>query len=355
MKKINILVINPGSTSTKVAVFQNDKKLFDKIIRHSSENLKKFEKTIDQYEFRKDEILKVLKENNYDIKNINVIAPRGGIMEPKPSGTYKVTQEICDFQLNSPLQHPSNLASPIALSIAKDLGIEAFFTDPPSTNEMQEISKISGLKEVTRPGMFHALNHKAMAKYHSKKINKTYEELNLIVAHLGGGSSIGAHMKGVVIDVTDGLSEGPFTPERSGSLPTRQLIDMCYNKKYTYKEMKKKIQGNGGINSYLGNNDVKNIVENLDSKSEPIIEAMILQISKEIVGMSATFKDKTDGIVITGGIAYNEYITKKIEERIKHIAKVFVYPGEREFEALAEGAFQAFLKIKKIKEKEWKK
>ncbi|WP_042349626.1 butyrate kinase [Bacillus massiliigorillae] len=337
-----ILAINPGSTSTKIGVFEDHTQLFEKVLRHSTEELAKYERVADQFEFRKAEILKALDENNIIIHSLSAVACRGGVTKPITGGTYLVTDEVCEFQRTTPYEHPANLAAIIGKRIADEVGINAYFVDSPMTYELNELASFSGHKEIKRPGRFHALNQKAIARQFAKDQGKKYDELNVIVCHLGGGISVGAHEKGLVVDVNDAGEEGAFTPERTGSLPVRHVIDLCFSGKYTHSEMKKFIQGNGGLNSYLGMNDCREIENraSYDPEARKVLEAMSYQVAKEIGANATVLNGQVDAIILTGGIAYSEMITNFIKERVSFIADVYIYPGEKELEALAEGAIR---------------
>lgn len=337
-----ILSINPGSTSTKIGIFDDNNKLLEKVIRHSTEELTRYAKVADQFEFRRSEITQALDENEITLESLTAIACRGGLTKPISGGTYLVTDEVCEMQRTSPYQHPANLACIIGKDMADQLGIKAYFVDSPMTYEMQDLAEFSGHKEIKRLGRFHALNQKAIARKYASDCGKRYEDINIIVCHMGGGISVGAHSKGLVIDVNDAVDEGPFTPERTGSLPPRLLVDLCFSGKYNHGEMKKFIQGNGGLNSYLDMNDAKAIEEKShnDEEARLVLEAMAYQISKEITSLGAVLKGDIDGIILTGGIAYSKRITNWIRERVSHLAEVHVYPGEKELEALAEGVLR---------------
>ena len=337
-----VLAINPGSTSTKIAVFDiNNNKLFQKNLKHSTEELMPFATITDQYEFRKNIILKELKEAGIDTSNIKVVVGRGGLVKPIPSGMYEVNDVMkADLKVGVLGQHASNLGGLIADDIAKSIGsAKAFIADPVVVDELQDLARISGHPEIERISIFHALNQKAIAKSHAKAQGKDYKSLNLIVVHLGGGISVGAHRKGMVIDVNQALDgEGPFSPERSGTLPVGALAKLCFSGKYSLNEVKKMITGKGGLVAYLGTNDaqeVENMVKDGDQKATLIYKAMAYQISKEIGSAAAVLKGQVDGILLTGGIAYDKGFVEWIREHVSFIAPVFVYPGEDEMQALA--------------------
>lgn len=342
MNKKLILAINPGSTSTKVAVFNIDnEKVFLKNIKHSNEEIAKFSCISDQYEFRKEFIKAELESAGIDLNDISVIVGRGGLVKPIPSGLYRVNEAMkADLRKGVLGEHASNLGGLIADDLANSIeGAQAFIADPVVVDEMEPLARISGHPEFERVSIFHALNQKAIAKGHAKLQNKKYDELNLIVAHLGGGISVGAHCKGRVIDVNQALDgDGPFSPERSGGLPSGAVAKLCFSGKYTHAEIKKMITGQGGLTAYLDTNDaleVENRVKAGDEKAKLIYEAMAYQISKEIGACAAVLKGKVDAVLITGGVAYDKGFVNWIKERVEFIAPFFVYPGEDEMQALA--------------------
>lgn len=336
-----ILTINPGSTSTKIAVFRNTKEIFLKNIKHASEELAGFNKITDQYEFRKNIILQELVNANIPKENIKIIVGRGGLVKPIKSGVYNVNKALIeDLKVGVLGQHASNLGGLIADDIARSIeGARAFIADPVVVDELDDIARISGHPLFERLSIFHALNQKAIARQHAKSVSQQYEDLNLIVAHLGGGISVGAHLKGRVIDVNEALSgEGPFSPERSGTLPAKSLVDLCFSGKYSHEEIKKMITGKGGYVAYLGTNDAYEVEKRAtsgDSKAKLIQDAMAYQVAKDIGAMSTVLKGKVDAILLTGGIAYGKPFVESVSERINHIAPIFVYPGEDEMKALA--------------------
>jgi butyrate kinase len=342
MSKPLVLAVNPGSTSTKIAVFDiHSHKLFQKNIKHSAEDLAPFATITEQYEFRKNIILKELEIGEILIDDISIIVGRGGLVKPIPSGMYEVNDALKADLLKGVLgQHASNLGGLIADDIAKSIeGAKAFIADPVVVDEMCDLARISGHPEFQRISIFHALNQKAIAKTHAKAQGNDYNEINLIVAHLGGGISVGAHLKGMVIDVNQALDgDGPFSPERTGSLPVGAVAKMCFSGKYTHDQVKKMITGQGGLVAYLDTNDaleVENRVKAGDEKARLFYEAMAYQISKEIGSCAAVLKGEVDGILITGGVAYDKMFVEWIKERVAFIAPVFVYPGEDEMQALA--------------------
>lgn len=341
MEDIRILAINPGSTSTKIAVFNGDEPAFIKTLRHSNEELDGFDQIADQFEFRKEIILASLEEAGIELDSIKAVVGRGGLLKPIESGVYEVNDAMKRDLVNSPIgEHASNLGGLIADDIAKSLpDARAFIADPVVVDEMQDIARVAGHSKFERVSVFHALNQKAVARQHADSIGQNYEEMNLIIAHLGGGITVGAHKQGRVIDVNQGLDgEGPFSPERSGTLPVGQLVKLCFSGEYTQKEVMKMVKGEGGLVSLLGTNsayDVEKRVEKGDEEAKLIYDAMAYQIAKEIGAMSCVLEGKVDAILITGGVAYDKTFCSWIIDRVKHIADVTVYPGEDEMKALA--------------------
>lgn len=342
---IRLLVINPGSTSTKIAVFDDENIIFEETLRHSTEEICSFNRIYDQLDFRKDIILKALEKNKISLESLNAIVGRGGLLKPIEGGTYEINEKMVeDLKSGSRGEHASNLGGILAYEIAKNLNIRSFIVDPVVVDELQDVARVSGLKGIERISIFHALNQKAVARKHAESLGKKYEDLNLIVAHLGGGVSVGAHEKGKVVDVPNALNgEGPFSPERAGGLPVGALIELCFSGKYSKDEIKKMIVGNGGIVSYLGTNDARQVSDRMkdgDKYAELIYYAMAYQVAKEIGACATVLKGKVDGILITGGIAYDKDFTSWIEERVGFIAPVTVYPGEDELTALAQGGLR---------------
>ncbi|MFN3554407.1 MAG: butyrate kinase [Bacteroidales bacterium] len=336
-----LLAINPGSTSTKIAVFKNTREMFLKNIKHSCEDLEGFERITDQYEFRKSIVLQELKDAGIEINNIQIIVGRGGLVKPIKSGVYEINEALIkDLKVGVLGQHASNLGGLIAHDIAMSLpSARAFIADPVVVDELEEIARISGHPEIQRISIFHALNQKAIARQHARAVAQTYEALNLIVAHLGGGISVGAHYRGRVIDVNQALDgDGPFSPERSGSLPSGALVKLCFSGKYTEKEILKMITGKGGFVAYLGTNDAYEVEKRAvagDAQAKLINDAMAYQVAKEIGAMATVLKGEVDAILLTGGIAYGKPFVDAVTERVRHISPVYVYPGEDEMRALA--------------------
>jgi len=336
-----LLVINPGSTSTKFSLFEEENQLFELTLTHTVEELAGFEKITDQFHFRRDLIVKELADRKTDLNRIAAVIGRGGLLKPIESGIYEVNERmIGDLKAGLLGQHASNLGGLIAHDIATSLPkARAYIVDPVVVDEMQPLARISGHPEIKRISIFHALNHKAVARMYANSINKKYEDLNLIVVHLGGGISVGAHRKGKVIDVNNALyGDGPFSPERSGGLPSGQLADLCFSGKYTHSEIKAMITGKGGMVAYLGTNDFRKVtkmVEDGDPDALLIMNAAAYQVGKEIGAMAAVLEGKTDAIIITGGMAFQEKFVNKIKSRVLFIAQIVVYPGEDEIKSLA--------------------
>lgn len=350
-----ILVINPGSTSTKIAVFEDDKEIFKKNLSHSKEELSKFEKIVDQYEFRKNVILNTLREEGVKLEELSAVVGRGGLLRPIPGGTYRVNEAmIHDLRIGLQGEHASNLGGILAYEIAKPYGIPAFIVDPVVVDEMEPIAKISGLPEIERRSIFHALNQKAVARLAAKELGKNYEEANLIVVHLGGGISVGVHHKGRVIDVNNALNgDGPFAPERAGGLPVWDAMKLALSGKYTERELKKKLAGQGGVVAYLGTNNMREVEEKVkagDEKATLIFQAMAYQVAKEIGADATVLKGEVDAIVLTGGLAHSELFVGWIKERVSFIAPILVYPGEDEMRALACGALRVLRGEEKARE-----
>lgn len=341
MDIIKILAINPGSTSTKIAVYQNEEPVFIKNIKHDVDDLSRFEKITDQFQFRKQIIVNELNDADITEDHVKAVVGRGGLVKPIESGVYLVNDAMKHDLRNSPLgEHASNLGGLIADDISRSIpGCNAYITNPVVVDEMDDIARISGHPAFKRKSIFHALNQKAVARQHAKQIIKKYEDLNLIVVHLGGGITVGAHKKGRVVDVNQGLDgEGPFSPERAGTLPIGDMVRMCFSGEYTHAEIKKMITGKGGLVAYLGTNNAYEIEKRViagDPEATLIYDAMAYQVSKTIGGMAAVLHGDVDGILITGGIAHDKWFVNRIIERVYKFGPVYVYPGEDEMKALA--------------------
>lgn len=342
---IRSLIINPGSTSTKIGVFEDENLLFDETLRHSTEEIAQFDSILAQKDFRKNIIMSFLEKKNLDIKTLDVIVGRGGLLKPIPGGTYAVSDALLhDLEIGVQGQHASNLGGILAKEIGDSIGAPAYIVDPITVDELEAPARYSGAPELPRASVFHALNQKAVARRYAGEINKPYDSLNLIVVHMGGGVSVGAHQKGKVIDVFNALDgDGAFSPERAGAVPPGALIKMCFSGKYTEKEVYKKIVGNGGFNAYLGTNDMRDVekmVDGGDEKAKELRTAFIFQIAKDIGSMAAVLCGKVDRIIATGGIAYDNAVIDGLKDRCEWIAPFTVYPGEDELLALAQGGLR---------------
>lgn len=343
-----ILAINPGSTSTKISVFENEREVWSSKLTHSHDELSEYNHIFDQYEFRKGVILSELRKAGFEISDFNAIVGRGGVLYPVEGGTYSINDRLIeDLHEGVQGEHISNLGAPIARELSITAGCPAFIVDPVVVDEMQPLARFSGHPDLPRRSIFHALNQKAVARMAAADLGRSYSDLNLIVVHLGGGISVGAHRKGRVIDVNNALNgDGPFTPERSGGLPAGDLVELCFSGEHTHAEIKRMIKGAGGIVAYLGTNDMMSVEGEVlkgNSRYEMVYRAMAYQISKEIGAISTVLEGDVDAIVLTGGIAYDMNFIGWITRRVKFIADVLVYPGEKEMEALALGALRVLM------------
>ena len=342
---VKSLIINPGSTSTKIGVFEDETLLFEETLRHSTEEIAQFEKIVDQKDFRRGIIENLLKEKNFDINSLDMVVGRGGLLKPIPGGTYAVTDDLLeDLKIGVQGPHASNLGGILAREIGDSIGKPSYIVDPVVVDELDPIFRYSGVPELPRTSVFHALNQKAVAKRYAKESGKAYDTLNLIVVHMGGGVSVGAHKMGRVIDVFNALDgDGAFSPERAGAVPSGALIKMCFSGKYTQQEVYKKFVGGGGFNAYCNTNDMRDVdkmVDNGDKKAEEVREAFIAQVAKDIGSMACVLKGKVDQIIMTGGIAYDKAVIEGLKERAGWIAPVTVYPGEDELMALVQGGLR---------------
>ena len=342
---IKSLIINPGSTSTKIGVFEDETLLFEETLRHSTEEIAQYASIVDQKDFRKEIITNLLASKDFDINSLNMVVGRGGMLKPIPGGTYAVTDDLLhDLKIGKQGQHASNLGGILAREIGDSIGVPSFIVDPVVVDEMCDIARYSGVPELPRTSVFHALNQKAVAKRYAKENGKAYDSLNLIVVHMGGGVSVGAHLNGRIIDVFNALDgDGAFSPERAGGAPVGALIKMCFSGQYTEKEVYKKFVGNGGFNAYLGTNDMRDVEKMVlagDAKATEIRDAFVFQVAKDIGSMAAVLNGKVDAIVVTGGIAYDKGVVAGLKERCEWIAPFTVYPGEDELGALVQGGLR---------------
>lgn len=350
-----ILIINPGSTSTKIGVYEDETQVMEETLRHSTEEIAQYATIYDQKDFRKDVIISVLKEKGVDLNDIDVVVGRGGLLKPIPGGTYETTPELLeDLKIGKQGQHASNLGGILAKEIGDEVGVPSYIVDPVVVDELEPVARYSGMPELPRRSIFHALNQKAVAKRYAKETGKSYDSLSLIVIHMGGGVSVGAHKNGKVVDVNNILDgEGAFSPERAGTVPVGDLIKLCYSGKYTEKEIYKKICGNGGFNGYIGTNDMRDLMKMKaegNQEAADLIDAFHYQIAKDAGAMAAVLDGKVDQIICTGGIAYNAETIDALKEKIGFIAEFTVYPGEDELLALAQGAIRVMNKEEEAKE-----
>ncbi|SCY96363.1 butyrate kinase [Alkaliphilus peptidifermentans] len=344
LTKSRILAINPGATSTKIAVYEADTVLFTKTVEHSVKDLESFDKIFDQYQYRLDLVLQVLKEKNIELESLAAIVGRGGLLKPLAGGTYRVNEKMVnDLKMAERGEHASNLGAVMASNLANQLNISAFIVDPVSVDEMEPVARVSGLADIQRVSLSHALNMKAVARKVAKSMGKKYEEAKLIVVHLGTGVSVTPHKNGKMIDVNNAKAEGPFSPDRCGGLPADQLVKLCFSGKYTYDELKEILGSKGGFYSYFGTKDareVEGMAEAGNKEAEIVLDALAYQVAKEIGAMATVLMGEVDRIVLTGGIAHSKRIVDDIVKRVKFIAPVEIIPGEEELESLALGALR---------------
>jgi butyrate kinase len=336
-----ILSVNPGSTSTKIAIFDDAVRIFSKTIDHPVEEIERFDTLLDQLEMRKDCVIKTLEENNIDLSGLAAVAGRGGMLPPVKGGGYYVNRKMLD-DLKNANPHASNLGAFIAHSITEPLGIPAYIYDAVSTDELYDVARITGIPEIRRQSFGHVLNSKAMARKAAEQLGGTYQDMNFIVAHIGGGISITAHEKGRIVDtITD--DAGPFSPERSGSVPLNYIVTLCYSGKYSQKEFMDKLKKNSGLKAYLHTNDCRKIEQMIaggNKLAKQVYEAQAYQIAKGIGEMAPPLRGNIDAVILTGGMAYSQYITAETTRRVQYLGKVMVLPGENEMESLALGALR---------------
>jgi butyrate kinase len=335
-----LLIINPGSTSTKIAVYEGDREVFSESISHPADELAGFQKMVDQKDFRKEIVLKTLAGRGIDPRGFAAVIGRGGLLKPIPGGTYAVNARLVeDLIAGVQGEHASNLGGLIADEIARPLGLPAYIVDPVVVDELADWARLCGFPEIARRSIFHALNHKYTARLAAEALGRPYAELNLIVGHLGGGISIGVHDHGHVIDVNNALhGEGPIAPERAGTLPAFDFAELCCSGRFTLDQIKKKIAGKGGMVALLGTNDLrvaeKKIKEG-DDRAGLVFEAMIKTVAKQIGGAAAVLKGRVDAIVLTGGLMYSPDFVEGIKAHVSFLGRIFIYPGENEMVALA--------------------
>jgi butyrate kinase len=349
-----ILAINPGSTSTKIAVYEDDDLVFEEVIRYRPEEFAMFETVMDQYKKRIEDIFEILARRDCQVSDFTAIIGRGGLLKPIESGVYEVNAKmISDLIGTGKIPHACNLGAPMAREIADIIGVPAFIADPPVVDELCPLARLSGLPEISRTAVFHALNHKAVARRAAKAMGIRYEDANFIVCHVGSGATIGAHRRGRVIDANNALDgEGPFTPERCGGLPLLGFVEMCYSGNLSLEDIKKKLVGRGGLMAYLGTNsaiEVERRIEEGDEYAALVYEAMAYQIAKEIGALATVLKGDVDAIIMTGGVSYSEMLVEWIKARVEFIAPVMVYPGEDEMRALAEACLRTLRREEEVK------
>jgi len=335
-----ILSVNPGSTSTKFAVYEDERLLSLHTIRHTSDELKMYKTLEEQCEFRKSVILNVLAEDDINLSELWAVVGRGGMVHPLESGVYTVTDKLIhDLKYATQGEHASNMGGIIAHEIAQISGCQAFIADPVVVDELLDVARISGLPQIPRISTFHALNHKAVGRKYASSIATSYEKLNLVIAHLGGGISVAAHRNGRVVDVNQGLGgTGPFSPERCGTLDAGRLVDLCFSGKYTETEIHKMLVGNGGLMAHLGTNEVQTVMQMIEDGNEYaklVLQALAYNVAKEIGSMLVVLKGDVDAIILTGGIAHSQFVVDYITKMLSPLCKVVIYPGEDEMEALA--------------------
>lgn len=342
MKKI--LVINPGSTSTKLAVYEDLEQVWRTSVFHSAKELAQFHHINEQYAYRRAHVLEALERADIPMA-FDAIVGRGGLLRPTPGGVYKIDEKIKHDLWHASVEHASNLAGLMADEFARQVGCPSFIADPVVTDELRDVARLSGIPEIPRVSVFHALNSRAVSRRYAASVRKRYEELDLVVAHLGGGISVSAHRHGRVVDVNNALDgEGPFSPERAGTIPARQLVDLCFSGKYTQKEIHKLLNGRGGLLAHLGTTDVQTIVRWVHAGNEHhkrVLEAMVYTVAKQIGAMHVALHGHTDAIILTGGIAHNAYVISLLREWIEGLARIVVIPGEDEMGALAMNALGA--------------
>ena len=339
-----VLVINTGSTSTKIAVYQDDEPIIEQTLAHSTEELSRFGNVVEQLEWRQQIILDKLAAENIAMDSLSAVIGRGGLLRPVKSGVYRVNQKMIDELHCCTPQHASNLSAIIAASIADKCQISAYIADPIVVDERAKVAKICGIKQIRSRCIFHALNQKATARIYADEIGECYENLNLVVAHMGGGISVAAHEKGVVVDVNNALDgEGPIAPERAGTLPAGALVDMCFSGEYTHQQINSMIVGKAGLVSLTGCNSVKELCDKAqagDAEAEMAIEAMCYTTAKQIGAMATVLKGNVDAILLTGGITNSKFIVEQVSGYCRYIAPIRVYPGENELMALAMNAMR---------------
>ncbi|HON43567.1 MAG TPA: butyrate kinase [Bacillota bacterium] len=353
MNDPTLLVINPGSTSTKVAIFQGERIEASDTLRHDAAAIAAFPRIFDQFDMRRDAVYQFLADRSFPIEHLSAVIGRGGVLPPVEGGVYIVDDALVEALYEYGWNHASSLGGLIARDIAGAVGIPAYIADPVTTDELDDIARITGLQEIERRSVFHALNQKAVARRAASALGREYHECNLIVVHLGGGISVGGHRRGRVVEVSNALDgEGPYAPERSGSLPNTGVVRLCFSGAYTEREVRKKITGKGGLVAYLGTNsllDVENRIAAGDEYARLCYEGMAYQVAKEIGRVACAMSGEVDAIVVTGGAANSTMLVGLIRDRVEFIARVLVYPGEEEMQALALAAMRVLAGIEQAK------
>lgn len=348
-----ILAINPGSTSTKIALYEDGQEILVKTLDHPVSEMEKYDRVVDQFQMRRDVVLSFLKDNGFDAGTLDAVVGRGGMLPPVKSGAYRVNELMVNRLRNNPvLEHASNLGALIAFEIASSIGKNAYIYDSVKVDELKDVARISGMPEIPRQSTSHVLNSRAMAIKAAKKHGRNYTDMNFIVAHMGGGVSLSVYEKGNLSDIISD-DEGPFSPERSGRVHCRALVDLCFSGKYSRKEVSKMLSGNGGLKGYLGTTDareVERMIADGNQEAQLVYEAMAYQIAKGIGELSTVLKGRVDAIILTGGIAYSKMMTDMIRERVEFIAPVEVMPGENEMESLALGVLRVLKGLEQSRE-----
>jgi butyrate kinase len=338
-----VLAINPGSTSTKIALYEDEKEVLIKTLEHPTGEIETYSKVQDQFAMRKNGVLSFLRENGYDITKLSAVVGRGGMLPAVKSGAYRVNETMTNRLIHDPvMEHASNLGALIAYEIANTAGVPAYIYDSVRVDELQDVARISGMPDIPRTSTSHALNSRAMAIKAARKYGKKYRDMNFIVAHLGGGISLSVHEKGRMVDIISD-DEGPFSPERAGRVPCKALIDLCYSGNFDKKTMHKKLRGHGGLKAYLNTvdaRDVEKLIHNGDEKAKLVYEAMAYQVAKGIGELATVLEGNVDAIIITGGIAYSTMLTSWIKKRVAFLAPIEIMPGENEMESLALGTLR---------------
>ncbi|MEA4872480.1 MAG: butyrate kinase [Synergistaceae bacterium] len=336
-----ILAVNPGSTSTKIAVYENGDEILKENIPVDQDIISEYKCVLDQLEHRFDLIKRTLIDNGVKPDSFDAVVGRGGILAPMPSGTYLVTEEMTGYLKDAPRgEHASNLGAFIAEKFAHMSGCEAYIVDPVSVDELTDVARISGAPEIKRSSLVHALNQKAVARKVAADLGKKYEDCRFVVAHLGTGITIGAHSSGKIVDVVGAKADGPFSPERAGGLPVGELVDLIFSGRYTKEELKKKLLSGWGIVAYLGTRDIREVFKMAENDPEAriILEAFVYQIAKGIGELCTVLDGEIDAVILTGGMAHSDRLMEMLKKKIKFLAPIVIIPGENELEALYKGA-----------------